>query len=51
MKTTPRSKPRVTRAPRSQDIAATVIRAFGLEPGEDFFIPGGYGSFDGVVKG
>ncbi|EPX63313.1 hypothetical protein D187_005719 [Cystobacter fuscus DSM 2262] len=41
----------MTRAPRSQDIAATVIRAFGLEPGEDFFIPGGYGSFDGVVKG
>ncbi|PTL81992.1 DUF1501 domain-containing protein [Vitiosangium sp. GDMCC 1.1324] len=40
----------VTRAPRSQDMAATVMRAFGLEPGKDFFIPGGYGVFDGVVK-
>jgi hypothetical protein len=38
------------RAPRSQDIAATVMRAFGLEPGKDFFIPGGYGVFDGVVR-
>ena len=42
---------RVTRTPRSQDIAATVIRAFGLEPGKDFFIPGGFGVFDGVVRG
>ncbi|GMU05300.1 DUF1501 domain-containing protein [Corallococcus caeni] len=42
---------RVSRAPRSQDVAATVMRAFGLEPGRDFFIPGGYGVFDGVVKG
>ncbi|MBZ4416480.1 DUF1501 domain-containing protein [Myxococcus sp. RHSTA-1-4] len=42
---------RVTRTPRSQDIAATVIRAFGLEPGKDFFIPGGYGVYDGVVRG
>lgn len=42
---------RVSRAPRSQDIAATVMHAFGLEPGKDFFIPGGYGVFDGVVKG
>ncbi|RKH37504.1 DUF1501 domain-containing protein [Corallococcus sicarius] len=41
---------RVSRAPRSQDIAATVMNAFGLEPGKDFFIPGGYGVFDGVVK-
>ncbi|WP_164019552.1 DUF1501 domain-containing protein [Pyxidicoccus trucidator] len=42
---------RVMRAPRSQDIAATVLRAFGLEPGRDFFIPGGYGVYDGVVRG
>lgn len=40
---------RVTRPVHSQDIAATVIRAFGLEPGRDFFIPGGYGYFDGVI--
>lgn len=38
-----------TRMPRSQDVAATVIGAFGLEPGKDFFIPGGYGLFDGVI--
>lgn len=37
------------RAPRSQDIAATVMHAFGLEGGKDFFIPGGFGHFDGVV--
>lgn len=40
---------KVTRPPTSQDIAATVIRAFGLEPGKDFFIPGGYGVFDGAL--
>jgi len=38
------------RPPTSQDIAATVIRAFGLEPGADFFIPGGYGVFDGALE-
>ena len=38
-----------TRPPRSQDIAATVLHAFGLEGGRDYFIPGGYGYFDGVV--
>lgn len=38
-----------TREPRSQDIAATVLHAFGLEGGRDYFIPGGYGHFDGVV--
>jgi hypothetical protein len=38
------------RAPRAQDVAATVIRAFGLEFGKDFFIPGGYGEFDGAIK-
>lgn len=37
------------RVPRSQDIAATVLHAFGLEGGKDFFIPGGFGHFDGVV--
>lgn len=34
------------RMPTSQDVAATVIRAFGLEPGRDFFIPGGFGVFE-----
>ncbi len=38
-----------TRNPRSQDIAATVINAFGLEPGKDFFIPGGYGVYQGII--
>lgn len=37
------------RPPTSQDIAATVIRAFGLAPGKDFFIPGGYGEFEGAI--
>lgn len=41
---------RATRTPISQDIAATVIRAFGLEPGKDFFIPGGYGEFEGALQ-
>lgn len=40
---------RMTRPPKSQDVAATVLRAFGLQPGRDFFIPGGYGVVDGVV--
>ncbi len=39
-----------TRMPKSQDIAATVLRAFALEPGRDFFIPGGYGVFDGALR-
>lgn len=39
----------VTRPPKSQDIAATVLRAFALDPGKDYFIPGGYGHFDGVI--
>ncbi len=39
----------VTRPPTSQDIAATVIRGFGLEPGKDFFIPGGYGEYAGAI--
>ncbi|MFY1827963.1 DUF1501 domain-containing protein [Myxococcus fulvus] len=41
---------RMRRAPRSQDIAATVLNAYGLRPGKDFFIPGGFGVFDGVVR-
>jgi len=40
---------KVMRPPTSQDIAATVIRAFGLQPGKDFFIPGGYGEFEGAL--
>ena len=39
----------LVRPPRSQDIAATVMHAFGLEGGRDFFIPGGFGHYDGVV--
>jgi hypothetical protein len=39
------------RAPRSQDVAATVLSAFGLQGGRDFFIPGGYGVFSGLVPG
>ena len=41
---------RETRMPKSQDVAATVMRAFGLEPGRDFFLPGGYGVFDGALN-
>ncbi len=39
----------LVRPPRSQDIAATVMHAFGLEGGRDYFIPGGFGHYDGVV--
>lgn len=39
----------VIRTPRAQDVAATVLGAFGLEAGKDFFIPGGYGFFNGVI--
>jgi hypothetical protein len=39
------------RPPRSQDVAATVMSAFGLVPNEDFFLPGGYGVFDGALEG
>jgi hypothetical protein len=38
------------RAPRSQDVAATVLHAAGLTPEVDFSIPGGYGVFSGVVR-
>jgi hypothetical protein len=40
---------RVTRPVKSQDVVATVCRAFGLKAGADYFIPGGFGHFDGVV--
>ena len=33
----------------SQDIAATVLHAFGLDGEHDSFIPGGSGHFEGVV--
>ncbi len=38
------------RPPKSQDVAATVLRAFGLEPGRDFFLPGGYGVFESALR-
>jgi hypothetical protein len=38
-----------TRTSQSQDVAATVLTAFGLKPGTDYFIPGGYGSYIGAV--
>jgi hypothetical protein len=40
---------RVTRTLQSQDVAATVIAAFGLESGADYFLPGGYGVVDGLI--
>lgn len=39
----------VSRVPRAQDIAATVLHAFGLHAGTDYFIPGGFGHYDGIV--
>jgi uncharacterized protein (DUF1501 family) len=41
---------KVTRPPKSQDIAATVIRAFGLVPDKDFTISGGYGEYEGAIQ-
>jgi hypothetical protein len=38
-----------SRVPRAADAAATVFRAFGLEAGKDFFIPGGYGEIKGAL--
>jgi hypothetical protein len=38
------------RVPTAADAAATVYRAFGLEGGKDFFIPGGYGEVKGVLE-
>ncbi|MBV1857538.1 MAG: DUF1501 domain-containing protein [Nannocystaceae bacterium] len=37
------------RPPRSQDTAATVFAAMGMTPGEDFFLPGGYGVVEHIV--
>ncbi len=34
---------------RAQDVAATIFTTMGMEMGADFFIPGGYGSVDGVL--
>jgi hypothetical protein len=36
------------RPPRAADVTATACRLMGLEPGKDFFIPGGYGEIAGV---
>lgn len=41
---------RESRTPRSQDVVATVLSAFYLEGGKDFFIPGGFGTFEGVIQ-
>jgi hypothetical protein len=38
-----------TRVPRAADAAATIYRAYGLQAGKDFFIPGGYGEVAGVL--
>jgi hypothetical protein len=38
------------RAPRSQDVVATICRAYGMDPGKkDFFLPGGFGEVLGAV--
>lgn len=47
---TEESGERATRTLNAQDFAATVLGAFGLQPGKDFFIPGGYGIIDGVYR-
>jgi hypothetical protein len=39
-----------SRVPMASDAAATVLRAFGLVPDTDFFIPGGYGEIAGVLS-
>ncbi|MEZ4446212.1 MAG: hypothetical protein R3B72_44455 [Polyangiaceae bacterium] len=38
-----------TRLLRAQDAAATVLAGMGLEPGADFFLPGGFGVVDGIL--
>jgi len=40
---------KATRLPRSADVMATLYRSFGMLPGKDFFLPGGYGEIAGVV--
>lgn len=37
-----------TRPPRAADMVATICSVFGMHPGEDFFIPGGYGVIGGL---
>jgi hypothetical protein len=38
----------VMRRPKSADFIATACRVFGMRPGQDFFIPGGYGVINGL---
>lgn len=38
------------RAPKAADMVTTACRVMGLEFGQDFFIPGGYGEIVGVRK-
>jgi hypothetical protein len=38
----------VMRAPNSADFIATAASVFGMRPGQDFFIPGGYGIINGI---
>ncbi len=37
-----------TRTLRGADMIATIANLFGMEPGVDFFIPGGYGIIEGL---
>lgn len=37
-----------SRPPRAADLVASVCDVFGMEPGTDYFIPGGYGVIDGL---
>lgn len=36
------------RPPRAADLVATVCGVFGMRPGADYFIPGGYGVIEGL---
>ena len=38
-----------SRLPRSADAMTTIYRTFGMQPGNDFFLPGGYGEILGVA--
>lgn len=38
----------VKRPPRAADVVSTACQIMGLAPGDDFFIPGGYGEIVGV---
>ncbi|MFO0725148.1 MAG: DUF1501 domain-containing protein [Myxococcota bacterium] len=37
-----------SRPPRAADAASTVLALLGLQPGTDYFIPGGYGEIQGL---